>query len=63
MTKRKKNEEADTPVDPLAHQQPRSTDAAFDKWLYRGLHELFDDVMKEPVPPELLKIVRDDETE
>ncbi len=38
----------------------RPTDAAFDVWLNRGLHELFDDVMKEPVPPELLKIVEDD---
>ncbi len=40
--------------------QSRPTDLAFDKWLNRGLHELFDDVMKEPVPPELLKIIQDD---
>ena len=38
----------------------RPTDSAFDRWLNRGLHELFDDVMKEPVPDELLKIVQDD---
>ena len=38
----------------------RPTDSAFDIWLNRGLHELFDDIMKEPVPPELLKIVQDD---
>ena len=38
----------------------RATDSAFDLWLNRGLHELFDDVMKEPVPQELLKIVQDD---
>lgn len=41
-------------------KQSRPTDSAFDVWLTRGLHELFDDVMKEPVPPELLKIVEDD---
>jgi len=41
-------------------KQSRTTDSAFDLWLNRGLHELFDDVMKEPVPPELLKIVQDD---
>jgi hypothetical protein len=38
-------------------KQSRTTDAAFDVWLNRGLHELFDDVVKEPVPPELLKII------
>lgn len=43
-----------------AAKQSRPTDSAFDLWLNRGLHELFDDVMKEPVPPELLKIVQDD---
>jgi len=41
-------------------KESRATDSAFDLWLNRGLHELFDDVMKEPVPPELLKIVQDD---
>jgi hypothetical protein len=42
------------------NKQSRTTDSAFDLWLNRGLHELFDDVAKEPVPPELLKIVQDD---
>ena len=42
------------------NEQSRSTDSAFDLWLNRGLHQLFDDVMKEPVPPDLLKIVQDD---
>ena len=41
-------------------KQSRPTDSAFDLWLNRGLHELFDDVIKEPVPEELLKIVQDD---
>lgn len=41
-------------------KQSRPTDAAFDVWLNRGLHELFDDVVKEPVPPEILKIIDDD---
>lgn len=30
---------------------------AFDLWLQRGLHELFDDVANEPVPEELLRII------
>ena len=41
-------------------KQSRVTDSAFDLWLNRGLHELFDDVVKEPVPEELLKIIQDD---
>ena len=37
------------------------TDSAFDNWLNRGLHQIFDDVMNEPIPPELLKILQSDE--
>ncbi len=32
---------------------------AFDLWLQRGLHELFDEVVKEPIPPDLLKLIED----
>lgn len=32
----------------------------FDLWLDRGLHQMFDDVAKEPVPEELLKLIEDD---
>lgn len=39
--------------------QSRSTDTAFDTWLNRGLHQIFDDVMNEPIPAELLKILQD----
>ncbi|WP_171034034.1 hypothetical protein [Lichenicoccus roseus] len=35
---------------------------AFDQWLDRGLHELFDGVAKEPIPEELLKIIEDDKS-
>ncbi len=34
--------------------------AAFDLWLQRGLHQMFDDVAREPVPEELLKLIEDD---
>ena len=30
---------------------------AFDLWLQRGLHTLFDDIANEPVPEALLKII------
>ena len=35
-------------------------EAAFDLWLDRGLHRLFDDVAQEPVPDELLKLIEGD---
>jgi hypothetical protein len=35
-------------------------DAAFDLWLQRGLHKLFDDVAREPIPDELLRLIEDD---
>lgn len=46
------------PPDKKMSQKSSPSDSAFDKWLNRGLHELFDDVMKEPVPPELLKLLK-----
>ncbi len=33
---------------------------AFDVWLKRGLHQMFDDVAKEPVPEELLRLINAD---
>lgn len=35
-------------------------DAAFDVWLRRGLHKMFDDVAREPIPPELLRLIKED---
>lgn len=34
--------------------------AAFDIWLRRGLHQIFDDVANEPIPPELLRLIEKD---
>lgn len=33
---------------------------AFELWLKRGLHQLFDDVANEPVPDELLRLIEND---
>lgn len=33
------------------------SDAAFDLWLHRGLHELFDTIAQEPIPAELLRLI------
>ncbi len=38
----------------------RKGDAAFELWLQRGLHQMFDDVANEPVPDELRKLIDDD---
>ncbi len=50
---------------PGERSQPGSTgrrkvDSAFDLWLQRGLHKIFDDVANEPVPDELRKLIEDD---
>lgn len=34
-------------------------DKAFDTWLQRGLHDIFDDVAREPVPDDLLKLIQE----
>ena len=38
----------------------RKPTRGFDLWLSRGLHQMFDDVAKEPIPSELLKLIEDD---
>lgn len=42
---------------------PRGDAFAFDLWLKRGLHEMYDDITKEPVPEELLKLIEDDRSD
>jgi hypothetical protein len=38
----------------------RKTEAAFDIWLQKGLHEIYDQVAREPIPDELLKLIEED---
>ena len=33
---------------------------AFDLWLKRGLHKIYDDVTNEPIPDDLRKLIEDD---
>lgn len=44
---------------PEPGQSSKSTaaDSAFDLWLNRGLHQLYDDVAREPIPEDLLKLI------
>ena len=39
---------------------PAKPSAAFDLWLQRGLHQLYDDVASEPIPDELLRLIEND---
>ncbi len=50
------------PKDPTAPpaKKARKTEAAFDLWLQKGLHEIFDKVASEPVPDELLRLIEED---
>ncbi|GAN63954.1 hypothetical protein AA0313_2252 [Acetobacter indonesiensis NRIC 0313] len=43
-----------------AKKPKKTSDQAFDLWLKRGLHQLFDDVANEPIPEELLKLIEED---
>ena len=38
----------------------RGVESAFDLWLERKLHDLYDSVAREPVPPELLRLIAED---
>lgn len=49
----------DKPPAPTPNKSNRA-DAAFDLWLQRGLHALYDKFAEEPIPPELLKLIEDD---
>ncbi len=50
----KQRKEKPVPIEP--HEEPQA-EAAFDVWLQRGLHELFDGIANEPIPEELLRLV------
>lgn len=39
---------------------PDAAEQAFDVWLHRGLHKLYDDVADQPLPPELLRMIEAD---
>ncbi len=43
-----------------APKKPRKTEAAFDLWLQKGLHDIFDNVAREPIPEDLLKLIEED---
>lgn len=44
-------------------REGEGADEAFDLWLQRGLHRLYDTVANEPLPPELLRLIEEDRKE
>ncbi|MBO1073101.1 NepR family anti-sigma factor [Roseomonas marmotae] len=57
-------EEGEEPSDrPRERSNRKGTpDAAFDLWLQRGLHAMYDDIAREPIPEELLRLIEQDRT-
>lgn len=49
--------------DKPARRGEKGGDEAFDIWLQRGLHQLYDSVAKEPIPDDLLKLIEQDRTD
>ncbi len=43
-----------------ARSSGRKPDEAFDRWLKKGLHQLYDTVAREAVPDELLRLIEED---
>lgn len=48
--------------DPPGVPEGEGVDRAFDLWLRRGLHQLYDTVAKEPIPEDLLRLIEEDRT-
>ena len=62
MTRRKESRLSEVP--PLGPAASGSrTEGAFALWLQRELHRLFDGVAREPIPPELLRLIEQDREE
>jgi hypothetical protein len=41
-------------------RRPPGTDTAFDLWLHRNLHDLYDPITREPIPDSLLQLINKD---
>jgi hypothetical protein len=45
---------------PEKPQKRKKLDSAFDVWLHRSLHTMFDEVANEPLPEDLLRLIEED---
>lgn len=55
-----KHKPLDEAVQQASRRQEPGVERAFDLWLERGLHQLYDDVSDEPIPDALLKVIEED---
>lgn len=63
MARQKGSSDDDPPAAGPGSRKPRpKARAAFDIWLDRGLHSMFDQIANEPVPEELLRLIETDRT-
>ena len=60
MADTKSGDADDKPPARRADRRERGGAEAFDIWLQRGLHQLYDSVAKEPIPDELLDLLEQD---
>ncbi len=59
MARRKDLNQGDPPERGSAKAGQRKAPRAFDIFLDRGLHALYDSVAKEPIPEELLRLIEE----
>ncbi len=59
MARRKEPAPEDPPEKGSVRSGPRKPPRAFDIWLDRGLHTMYDSVAREPVPEELLRLIEE----
>jgi hypothetical protein len=60
MTRRKQSTAFALPASQRKGAGEVPSRAAFNDWLQRGLHQLFDTVVRKPVPEELLRLIEED---
>jgi hypothetical protein len=53
------NQDKTPPAAPAGGARTEAPQDAFDLWLHRSLHDLYDDVTREPIPPELLRLIEE----
>ena len=61
MARRKEVKPGDPPEKGPVKSGQRATPRAFDIWLDRGLHRMYDSVAQEPVPEDLLRLIKEDQ--
>jgi hypothetical protein len=60
MTRRKRPTVPTRSTAPAKDAGKATRRAAFNVWLQRGLHQLFDPVTTEPIPEQLLRLIEED---